>query len=141
MKIAAAVLIATAGVFASQAAFAASQAASSLGACLYRSATPAQKDVFIQWAYVTIGGFAAAKRIQPIPEAATRQVTQRTKSALAALLLRSCPGETAAAFAADPRNAAADAMEEFVSLMMREKVRSKMSELLNRPGRGRGLLP
>lgn len=111
-----------------------SEAARQLGQCLYRNSSASDKDTLVQWAYVTIGGTAAARRVQPIPEAASRQVTQATRQAFSRLLLRACPKEAAAALASDPRSAASDALEEMVGLMIRDRMRGKVDEVLSLQG-------
>lgn len=117
-----------------QPACAESGAAQQLGQCLYKNSSSAEKDQLIQWAYVTIGNTSAAKQVQSIPEAKRKQVTQAMKGTLSNLLIRSCPKESAAVLLSDPKNGAADAMEELTRLMMRDKVRAKVGEVLSLQG-------
>ena len=106
---------------ASAQAFAAGTSSQALGECLYR----------IQWAYVTIGKTDAAKSVQAIPQAKTQAVTQKMKSTLTTLLLHSCPKEAAQVLLTDPKNGSIDAMETVTSLMLREKVRDQVGNVLD----------
>lgn len=115
----------------SGAAVAASDASQALGRCLYQNASASDRDQLVQWAYVTIGKSEAAKRVQPIPAAASQKVVQDTKQVFSRLVLRACPKEAASALLSDPKNAASDALEELVGLMMRDKVKAKAAEVLN----------
>ena len=108
---------------ASAQAFAAGTSSQALGECLYRNATPDQKTQLIQWAYVTIGKTDAAKSVQA--------VTQKMKSTLTTLLLHSCPKEAAQVLLTDPKNGSIDAMETVTSLMLREKVRDQVGNVLD----------
>lgn len=116
---------------ASAQAFAAGTSSQALGECLYRNATPDQKTQLIQWAYVTIGKTDAAKSVQAIPQAKTQAVTQKMKSTLTTLLLHSCPKEAAQVLLTDPKNGSIDAMETVTSLMLREKVRNQVGNVLD----------
>ena len=116
---------------ASAQALAAGTSSQALGECLYRNATPDQKTQLIQWAYVTIGKTDAAKSIQSIPQAKTQAVTQKMKSTLTTLLLHSCPKEAAQVLLTDPKNGSIDAMETVTSLMLREKVRNQVGNVLD----------
>lgn len=116
---------------ASAQAFAAGTSSQALGECLYRNATPDQKTQLIQWAYVTIGKTDAAKSVQAIPQAKTQAVTQKMKSTLTTLLLHSCPKEAAQVLLTDPKNGSIDAMETVTSLMLREKVRDQVGNVLD----------
>lgn len=120
---------------ASAQAFAAGTSSQALGECLYRNATPDQKTQLIQWAYVTIGktdaAKSAAKSVQAIPQAKTQAVTQKMKSTLTTLLLHSCPKEAAQVLLTDPKNGSIDAMETVTSLMLREKVRDQVGNVLD----------
>lgn len=109
----------------------AANAGQALGKCLYKNSSAAQKDQFIQWAYVTIGKTSAARSIQPIPEAASKKVTEDVKGTLTQLATRSCPKETASVLLSNPKSGATEAMEELTRLMMRDKVNARLGEALN----------
>ena len=97
---------------ASAQAFAAGTSSQALGECLYRNATPDQKT-------------------QLIHQAKTQAVTQKMKSTLTTLLLHSCPKEAAQVLLTDPKNGSIDAMETVTSLMLREKVRDQVGNVLD----------
>ncbi len=108
-----------------------STASEALGECIYKNSSADQKNQLIQWAYVSIGKTSAAKSVQAIPEAKSKEVTSKVKSTLSDLVLRSCPKESAALLLSDPQNGAADAMEHLTVLMIRDKVRSQIGDVLS----------
>ena len=109
----------------------AADAGKALGQCLYKNSSSAQKDQFIQWAYVTIGKTNAAKSVQPIPEAASKKVTSEVQGTLTQLATRSCPKETASVLLTNPKSGATEAMEELTRLMIRDKMKARLGEALN----------
>ncbi len=110
---------------------AASSAAENLGQCLYKNSTSTQRDQFVQWAYVSLGKTSAAKKVQAIPDAKTKEVNAATKETLTNLVAKSCSKEAGKVLLSDPKNGAADAMEELARLIIKEKVKSQMGSALN----------
>lgn len=55
----------------------ASEASDALADCLYKNTSQADRNAFVQWAFVTIGKADAAKAVTEIPQAKIRQVEKK----------------------------------------------------------------
>ena len=65
----------------------ASEASDALADCLYKNTSQADRNAFVQWAFVTIGKADAAKAVTEIPQAKIRQVEKNAQTVLTRIVL------------------------------------------------------
>lgn len=65
-------------------------ASEALAACLYQHATASDKQVLVQWAYVTLSKTSAGKAVQTIPAAKVQSVESSAQKALTNLVVGRC---------------------------------------------------
>ena len=59
-----------------------SDTSEALAECLYKHATASDKQVLVQWAYVTLSKTSAAKQIQTIPSAKVKNIESSAQNGL-----------------------------------------------------------
>ena len=64
-----------------------SDTSEALAECLYKHATASDKQVLVQWAYVTLSKTSAAKQIQTIPSAKVKNIESSAQKALTNLVV------------------------------------------------------
>ena len=71
-----------------------SDTSEALAECLYKHATASDKQVLVQWAYVTLSKTSAAKQIQTIPSAKVKNIESSAQKALTNLVVGRCSSMT-----------------------------------------------
>lgn len=99
MKKIAAALIITLGLASSSYASTYSDA---LGKCIMENSSSEDQETMTQWAFVTLGKTAAAKKVQTIPAAQTSAVEKKAKTLMTKLALNTCSKEFAVVVAKEP---------------------------------------
>lgn len=109
---------------------AATQAAKDLSDCLYRNASSADKELLVQWAYVTIARTDAAKKVQPMKPALINEVQSKAQRSLSTLVVQKCSKPTMQLLVSDPRHGVQDALSELAQRLLEDEVRRHAGALL-----------
>ena len=116
---------------AAAAASSSSAAPAALAECLYKNTGSAERTVFMQWAYVTLGKTDAAKAVAAIPSAKTKQVETQAQAALTKVVLKSCPKEAMNVLLADPRNGLQTTLVALAEKLVAAEIEKRTTPVLN----------
>ncbi|WP_295479987.1 hypothetical protein [Sutterella sp.] len=119
------------GAGAAAAASSSSAAPAALADCLYKNTGTAERTVFLQWAYVTLGKTDAAKAVAAIPSAKTKQVETQAQTALTKVVLKSCPKEAVNVLLADPRNGLQTTLVALAEKLVAAEIEKRTTPILN----------
>ncbi len=104
----------------------AGQYADQLGACLYQNMTKSDRDVFTQWAFVTIGKTKAAKQITVIPESKIKAVNAKAKESLQTLIVSKCSKEAAKVALHEPKDGLRNTVTAVAEKVMQEEFKDRL---------------
>lgn len=104
----------------------AGQYADQLGQCLYQNMTKSDRDVFTQWAFVTIGKTNAAKQITVIPESKIKAVNTKAKESLQTLIATKCANEAAKVALHEPKDGLKNTVTAVAEKVMQEEFKDKL---------------
>lgn len=102
-----------------------------LADCLFKNTSAADRDVMVQWAYVTIGKSSAAKAVQPIPDAKVRSVEASAQKTLTNLVLKRCAKPSMKLLVKDPKNGLQDTLGSLALKLVQSEVEQRKSPLLS----------
>lgn len=119
------------GAGAAAAASSSSTAPAALADCLYKNTGSAERTVFMQWAYVTLGKTDAAKAVAAIPSAKTKQVETQAQAALTKVVLKSCPKEAMNVLLADPRKGLQTTLVALAEKLVAAEIEKRTTPVLN----------
>ncbi|MBP3437791.1 MAG: hypothetical protein J6K46_00375 [Sutterella sp.] len=109
---------------------AAADVSEALADCLYQHSTSADKQVFLQWAYVTLGKTAAAQKIQKIPDASIRSVEGQAQKTLTNLVLGKCSQPAMKVLMKDPKNGLQNTLNSLAQKLVEAEIRRRASPVL-----------
>ena len=109
---------------------AAADVSEALADCLYQHSTSADKQVFLQWAYVTLGKTAAAQKIQKIPDASIRSVEGQAQKTLTNLVLGKCSQPAMKVLMKDPKNGLQNTLNSLAQKLIEAEIRRRASPVL-----------
>ena len=109
---------------------AAADVSEALADCLYQHSTSADKQVFLQWAYVTLGKTTAAQKIQKIPDASIRSVEGQAQKTLTNLVLGKCSQPAMKVLMKDPKNGLQNTLNSLAQKLVEAEIRRRASPVL-----------
>ena len=109
---------------------AAADVSEALADCLYQHSTSADKQVFLQWAYVTLGKTAAAQKIQKIPDASIKSVEGQAQKTLTNLVLGKCSQPAMKVLMKDPKNGLQNTLNSLAQKLIEAEIRRRASPVL-----------
>lgn len=74
-----------------------------LAKCILENTSSADQETMTQWAFVTLGKTAAAKKVQTIPAAKTKEVETKAKNLVTKLALGACSKQFALVMTKEPK--------------------------------------
>ena len=74
-----------------------------LAKCILENTSSADQETMTQWAFVTLGKTAAAKKVQTIPAAKTKEVETKAKALVSKLALGACSKQFALVMTKEPK--------------------------------------
>ena len=107
-----------------------SDVSEALADCLYQQSSAADKQVFLQWAYVTLGKTAAAQKIQKIPDASIRSVEGQAQKTLTNLVLGKCSQPAMKVQMKDPKNGLQNTLNSLAQKLVEAEIRRRASPVL-----------
>lgn len=105
--------------------------ASALADCLYKNTSQADRNAFVQWAFVTIGKAEAAKAVAEIPQAKTRQVEKNAQTVLTRIVLKSCSKPAMNVLMSDPKKGLENTLTSLAYKLAADEVAKRTSPVLN----------
>ena len=110
---------------------AAADVSEALADCLYQHSTSADKQVFLQWAYVTLGKTAAAQKIQKIPDASVKSVEARAQKTLTNLVAGKCSQPAVKVLLKDPKNGLQNTLNSLAQKLVEAEIKRRSSPVLS----------
>lgn len=101
-----------------------------LADCLYQHSTAADKQVFLQWAYVTLGKTAAAQKVQKIPDARVKSTEAQAQKTLTNLVVGKCSQPALKVLMKDPKNGLQNTLNSLAQKMVEAEIRRRTSPVL-----------
>lgn len=127
----AAAALALAGALILPASAYASAESDALADCLFENTSAADRNVMVQWAYVTIGKTSAAKAVQTIPDAKVRSVESQAQKTLTNLVLKRCAKPSMKLLVKDPKNGLQDTLGSLALKLVQQEVERRKSPILS----------
>ncbi|MDO5531192.1 hypothetical protein [Sutterella sp.] len=109
----------------------AAEPAEALADCLYKNTSGTDRDVFVQWAFVTIGKTEAAKSITAISDSKRKSVEQKAQSTLTRVVMKSCPKESMQLLLKDPKKGLENTLLSLAQKLVTEELSRRSSPILN----------
>ena len=101
-----------------------------LADCLYQHSTAADKQVFLQWAHVTLGKTAAAQKVQKIPDARVKSTEAQAQKTLTNLVVGKCSQPALKVLMKDPKNGLQNTLNSLAQKMVEAEIRRRTSPVL-----------
>ena len=101
-----------------------------LADCLYRHANTNDKQVFEQWAFVTLGKTSAAKKVETIPQAKITDVETKAQKTLTHLVVGKCSAPAMKVLWNDPKNGLQDTLTSLARQLVDAEMKKRSSPLL-----------
>lgn len=101
-----------------------------LADCLYQHSTAADKQVFLQWAFVTLGKTAAAQKVQKIPDARVKSTEAQAQKTLTNLVVGKCSQPALKVLMKDPKNGLQNTLNALAQKMVEAEIRRRTSPVL-----------
>lgn len=101
-----------------------------LADCLYQHSTAADKQVFLQWAFVTLGKTAAAQKVQKIPDARVKSTEAQAQKTLTNLVVGKCSQPSLKVLMKDPKNGLQNTLNSLAQKMVEAEIRRRTSPVL-----------
>lgn len=101
-----------------------------LADCLYQHSTAADKQVFLQWAFVTLGKTAAAQKVQKIPDARVKSTEAQAQKTLTNLVVGKCSQPALKVLMKDPKNGLQNTLNSLAQKMVEAEIRRRTSPVL-----------
>ena len=101
-----------------------------LADCLYQHSTAADKQVFLQWASVTLGKTAAAQKVQKIPDARVKSTEAQAQKTLTNLVVGKCSQPALKVLMKDPTNGLQNTLNSRAQKMVEAEIRRRTSPVL-----------
>ena len=106
-----------------------SDTSEALAECLYKHATASDKQVLVQWAYVTLSKTSAAKQIQTIPSAKVKNIESSAQKALTNLVVGRC--SSPAVLMKNPKNGLQETMTLLAGKLVNAEIERRASPILS----------
>lgn len=101
-----------------------------LAACLHDHAGQAEKDVLVQWAFVSIGRTSPARMVAKIPDAKIREVESKAQKMLTQLVTKHCAREAATLAIRDPKNGLQDTLGDLAKRLAADELKHRVNPVL-----------
>ena len=101
-----------------------SDTSEALAECLYKHATASDKQVLVQWAYVTLSKTSAAKQIQTIPSA-------KGKNIESTLVFGRCSSPAVKVLMKNPKNGLQETMTLLAGKLVNAEIERRASPILS----------
>lgn len=108
-----------------------SDTSEALADCLYKHATTSDKQVLVQWAYVTLSKTSAAKQIQTIPSAKVKSVESSAQKALTNLVVGRCSSPAVKVLMKNPKNGLQETMTLLAGKLVNAEIKRRSSPILS----------
>lgn len=102
-----------------------------LADCLYRHASAADKQVFVQWAYVTLAKTSAARKVQPMEAGKISAVEAKAQKTLTNLVIGRCSAPAMKVLWNDPKNGLQDTLTSLARKLVEAEMKNRTSPLLS----------
>lgn len=99
--------------------------------CLYKHATASDKQVLVQWAYVTLSKTSAAKQIQTIPSAKVKNIESSAQKALTNLVVGRCSSPAVKVLMKNPKNGLQETMTLLAGKLVNAEIERRASPILS----------
>ena len=107
-----------------------SDTSEALAECLYKHATASDKQVLVQWAYVTLSKTSAAKQIQTIPSAKVKNIESSAQKALN-LVVGRCSSPAVKVLMKNPKNGLQETMTLLAGKLVNAEIERRASPILS----------
>ena len=107
-----------------------SDTSEALAECLYKHATASDKQVLVQWAYVTLSKTSAAKQIQTIPSAKVKNIESSAQKALTNVVGR-CSSPAVKVLMKNPKNGLQETMTLLAGKLVNAEIERRASPILS----------
>ena len=107
------------------------QAASTSDTSEALAATASDKQVLVQWAYVTLSKTSAAKQIQTIPSAKVKNIESSAQKALANLVVGRCSSPAVKVLMKNPKNGLQETMTLLAGKLVNAEIERRASPILS----------
>ena len=107
-----------------------SDTSEALAECLYKHATASDKQVLVQWAYVTLSKTSAAKQIQTIPSAKVKNIESSAQKALTNLVVGRC-SPAVKVLMKNPKNGLQETMTLLAGKLVNAEIERRASPILS----------
>ena len=104
-----------------------SDTSEALAECLYKHATASDKQVLVQWAYVTLSKTSAAKQIQTIPSAKVKNIESSAQKALT----NRCSSPAVKVLMKNPKNGLQETMTLLAGKLVNAEIERRASPILS----------
>ena len=106
-----------------------SDTSEALAECLYKHATASDKQVLVQWAYVTLSKTSAAKQIQTIPSAKEKNIESSAQKAN--LVVGRCSSPAVKVLMKNPKNGLQETMTLLAGKLVNAEIERRASPILS----------
>ena len=104
-----------------------SDTSEALAECLYKHATASDKQVLVQWAYVTLSKTSAAKQIQTIPSAKVKNIESSAQN----LVVGRCSSPAVKVLMKNPKNGLQETMTLLAGKLVNAEIERRASPILS----------
>lgn len=108
-----------------------SDTSEALAECLYKHATASDKQVLVQWAYVTLSKTSAAKQIQTIPSAKVKNIESSAQKALTNLVVGRCSSPAVKVLMKNTKNGLQETMTLLAGKLVNAEIERRASPILS----------
>lgn len=108
-----------------------SNPSAALADCLHQHATASDKQVLVQWAYVTLSKTSAGKAVQTIPAAKVQSVESSAQKALTNLVVGRCSAPALKVLVKNPKNGLQETMTLLAGKLVDAEIKRRASPLLS----------
>ncbi len=108
----------------------AGQYADQLSDCVYKNLSADDKKVILQWGFVSLGKTSAAREIATIPDAKTKAVNDKAKTAMKTLVLEKCGKEASKVALYEQKQGMQDAATNLATRLAKEQLAGKLDNIL-----------
>lgn len=102
-----------------------------LATCLYQQSSSADRQVLLQWAYVSLAKTSAAKKVQPIADSKIRTVEQNAQKTLSTLVLNRCSAPAMKVLLKDPKDGLQKTLASLSQQLVNAEIKRRTSPLLS----------
>lgn len=108
-----------------------SDVSEALADCLYQQSSAADKQVFLQWAFVTLGKTASAQKVQKIPDASIKSVEAKAQKTLTNIVIGKCSQPAMQVLMKDPKNGLQSTLNSLAQKLVEAEIKRRASPILS----------